>query len=296
MLGTGGAAALWSRTTNPRGAVGAGLYLALEAGAALADLELMQFHPTALRLDGELDGFLVTEAVRGEGAVLVDAAGERFVDELAPRDAVARAIDARLRAGGEVFLDMRGIDSAALPEHLERLAHAGLDPRRDLIPVAPAAHYMIGGVVTDEHGRSTLARPVCRGRMRLHRRARSKPPGLELAVGVLRVRPAGGGGVAGRAVGGPARIAAARHRRPRPSPRPRATPCGRAPGRCAKPRASRRLSADPHPLARAIALSALQRRESRGCHLRADFPDRDLALDSRHWAVSRSAEGWEAWN
>ena len=93
MLATGGAAALWKRTTNPRGAIGSGMMLAHEAGAALADLEFLQFHPTARRgADGELDGFLVTEAVRGEGALLVTAEGERFVDELAPRDEVARAI------------------------------------------------------------------------------------------------------------------------------------------------------------------------------------------------------------
>ncbi|MEA2352976.1 MAG: L-aspartate oxidase, partial [Thermoleophilaceae bacterium] len=91
ILATGGAAALWERTTNPRGAVGAGLTLAAHAGADLADLEFVQFHPTALRSE-ENDGFLITEAIRGEGALLVDDAGERFVDELAPRDQVALAI------------------------------------------------------------------------------------------------------------------------------------------------------------------------------------------------------------
>ena len=92
VLATGGAAALWLRHTNPPGAIGAGLVLAHDAGAALADLEFMQFHPTALVAPGATDGFLVTEAVRGEGARLLNASGERFVDELAPRDVVARAI------------------------------------------------------------------------------------------------------------------------------------------------------------------------------------------------------------
>src|SRR3954470_1845683 len=92
VLATGGMAALWERSTNPRGAVGAGLLLAHAAGADLADLEFMQFHPTALRHEGAGDGFLITEAVRGEGATLHNAEGERFVDELAPREHVALAI------------------------------------------------------------------------------------------------------------------------------------------------------------------------------------------------------------
>ena len=91
--------------------------LALEAGAALADLEFMQFHPTALRAEGELDGFLVTEAVRGEGALIVDSGGERFVDELAPRDEVARAIDARLRAGDDGVPRHARHRREPLPEH-----------------------------------------------------------------------------------------------------------------------------------------------------------------------------------
>ena len=100
VLATGGAAALWARTTNPSGAVGGGLLLAYRAGATLADLELMQFHPTAVSAPNGGDGFLVTEAVRGEGARLLDAGGERFVDELAPRDEVARAVQRQLAASG----------------------------------------------------------------------------------------------------------------------------------------------------------------------------------------------------
>ncbi len=96
VLATGGAAALWSRTTNPAGAIGSGLLLAHRAGAELADLEMMQFHPTAVATPNGADGFLVTEAIRGEGARLLDHLGERFVDELAPRDEVARAIARRM--------------------------------------------------------------------------------------------------------------------------------------------------------------------------------------------------------
>ena len=124
VLTTGGGAALWRRTTNPWGAIGAGSVLAHAAGAELADLELCQFHPTALALPGaEHDGALITEAVRGEGATLLDAAGERFTDELAPRDQVTAAILDRIDADGseQVWLDLRGLDPAAVPERVRRL-------------------------------------------------------------------------------------------------------------------------------------------------------------------------------
>src|SRR5207237_10582008 len=117
VLATGGAAALWARTTNPPGAIGGGLLLAYHARAALADLELMQFHPTAVVAADGADGFLVTEAVRGEGALLLDAGGSRFVDELAPRDEVARAIHRQMLATGarSAYLDMRAIDPGRFP-------------------------------------------------------------------------------------------------------------------------------------------------------------------------------------
>ncbi len=158
VLATGGAAALWSRTTNPPGAIGAGLLLAYRAGAELADLELMQFHPTVVVGDNRADGFLVTEAIRGEGARLLDAAGERFVDELAPRDEVARAVQRRIDSTGatSVGLDMRDVDPALFPNVVSALRRAGIDPERELVPVAPAAHYMMGGVTTDLDGRSSL--------------------------------------------------------------------------------------------------------------------------------------------
>ena len=191
VIATGGAAALWARTTNPPGSQGIGLLLAHAAGAALADLELLQFHPTAVIGIPGREGFLVTEAIRGEGATLHDAAGERFVDELAPRDEVSRAIQARLEQSGQrsVGLDMRAIDPAHFPNVVAALREAGLDPTRELIPVAPAAHYMMGGIVTDLDGRSTLAGPVRRRRVLVHRAARRQPARLELAQRVLRVRP-----------------------------------------------------------------------------------------------------------
>ncbi len=159
VLATGGAAALWARTTNPPGSQGIGLLLAAAAGAALADLELMQFHPTAVIGIPGREGFLITEAIRGEGATLHDAAGERFVEELAPRDEVSRAIQELLEqtGGSSVGLDMRAIDPARFPNVVTALREAGLDPASELIPVAPAAHYMMGGIVTDLDARSTLA-------------------------------------------------------------------------------------------------------------------------------------------
>src|SRR5207244_9902574 len=137
LLATGGYAALWERTTNPGGAVGDGIVLAYRAGAAVADLELVQFHPTVLASNG----LLLSEALRGEGALLVDEQGRRFTDELAPRDLVARAIGAR----GTALLDLRPVDRARFPSLVGALEHEGYDPAREPIPVAPAAHYTMGG-------------------------------------------------------------------------------------------------------------------------------------------------------
>ena len=148
LLATGGAAALWSRTTNPPGAVGDGIAAAYRAGAAIADLEFVQFHPTTL-VDSTL---LLSEALRGEGALLLDDRGERFTDELAPRDVVARDIAAR----GTALLDLREIDRARFPSLMGSLAERGYDPAETPIPVAPAAHYTVGGIVTDLDGRSEL--------------------------------------------------------------------------------------------------------------------------------------------
>src|SRR5204862_327313 len=159
VIATGGAAAMWARTTNPPGSQGTGLLLAHAVGASLADLELLQFHPTAVIGVRGREGFLVTEAIRGEGATLHDSSGERFVDELLPRDEVSRAIQARLRETGaqSVGLDMRAIDPAHFPNVFAALTEAGLDPTRQLVPVAPAAHYMMGGIRADLDAGSTVA-------------------------------------------------------------------------------------------------------------------------------------------
>ncbi len=158
VLCTGGYAGLWGRSTNPRGNQGIGVALAWRAGASLADLEFVQFHPTALSLPGA-PAFLLTEALRGDGALLVDATGHKMVDPLLPRDVVARAIARHLKEKGPVYLTMRHLDPS-VSDHFasikKQLSEYGLHLARDLIPVAPAAHYCMGGIRTDVDGRSTL--------------------------------------------------------------------------------------------------------------------------------------------
>jgi L-aspartate oxidase len=166
VLATGGAGHLYRYTTNPAQANGDGIALALRAGARLADMEFVQFHPTALAT-GRDPMPLVTEALRGEGATLIDATGRRFCAaihpdaELAPRDVVARAVYDVVRAGGRAYLDARTVVGARFPERFPTvfgLAMAsGVDPRTAPIPIAPAAHYHMGGVLVDLDGRSSLA-------------------------------------------------------------------------------------------------------------------------------------------
>ncbi|HWW89457.1 MAG TPA: FAD-dependent oxidoreductase [Solirubrobacteraceae bacterium] len=305
VLSTGGAAALWERTTNPPGSQGVGLLLAHGAGAALADLELLQFHPTAVIGVRGREAFLVTEAVRGEGATLHDASGERFVDELAPRDEVSRAIRARLLETGQrsVGLDMRAIDPAHFPNVVSSLRDAGLDPTRELIPVAPAAHYTMGGIATDLHARSTVAglyavgESACTG---LHGANRLASNSLSECFVFAR-----------RAVADILSGAAPAPRQPSPQElgelrRIPAPPVADGATRAALWRdagivRSReglvRLLRDSHPLARLIARSALAREETRGAHMRSDFPERDPALDQRHVVLGVGEETtWETWH
>jgi L-aspartate oxidase len=165
ILASGGSGELWRETTNPPGAAGDGLAMAYRAGASLADMAFMQFHPTTLYLAGASRS-LISEAVRGEGAVLVDRSGRRIMagvhelEDLAPRDVVSNAIAKHLAESGETsaYLDARGIDDfgGRFPHIAERLARFELDATRDLIPVRPAAHYMIGGVRTDAEGRTDV--------------------------------------------------------------------------------------------------------------------------------------------
>ncbi|GGG11910.1 L-aspartate oxidase [Rhodococcoides trifolii] len=167
LLATGGLGQLFSCSTNPAAATGDGIAMALRAGAVVSDLEFVQFHPTVL-FDAAGVGRrpLISEAVRGEGARLVDVTGRSVMagvhplGDLAPRDIVSRAIATRLRetGGDHVLLDARGIDDIAhrFPTVTASCLAAGIDPSVDLIPVAPAAHYSCGGVVTDVHGRTAV--------------------------------------------------------------------------------------------------------------------------------------------
>ncbi|WP_034387654.1 L-aspartate oxidase [Deinococcus sp. YIM 77859] len=164
VLATGGFGRLYPVTTAPPEGTGDGLALAYRAGAVLRDLEFVQFHPTAVVVGGA--AHLVTEAARGEGGLLLNARGERFMTrysaalELAPRDVVARAVAAEITATGGVFLDLRHLGAdfvqARFPTVAATLRPLGLDLGRDLIPVQPAVHYTVGGIQTDTAGRTTL--------------------------------------------------------------------------------------------------------------------------------------------
>jgi L-aspartate oxidase len=291
VIATGGAAALWRRTSNPRGAIGAGPAMAAAAGTELADLEFCQFHPTALALPGSgYDGLLITEAVRGEGATLIDAAGRRFTDELAPRDAVTAAILDRIEADGgtTVRLDLRELDPTRFPNVFESLRAAGLDPRAEPVPVAPAAHYTMGGIAVDLDGRSSLAglfavgEASCTGLHGANRLASNSLSecfvfGARAARAALEETPA----------------------RNRPSPgdwrfRPPTEATREAVWRLAgplrRPEQLRELLGDPYPLAGAIATCALERTESRGGHLRTDCPAIDPELDGIHIVICADGE------
>jgi len=291
VVATGGAAALWRRTSNPRGAIGAGAVMAAAAGADLADLEFCQFHPTALALPGSrLDGALITEAVRGEGATLLDASGRRFTDELAARDAVTAAILDRIEAdaGTAVRLDLRKVDPARFPNVFEMLDEAGLRAGDEPVPVAPAAHYSMGGVATDIEGRSSLpglfavGECSCTGLHGANRLASNSLSecfvfGSRAARAVLDERRADD----------PAAPGAWRFRPPTEATR---NAVWNLAGPLRRPEQLLELRDDPYPLAAAIATCALERAESRGGHLRADRPDLDPELDGIHIVLSPGGE------
>ena len=296
LLATGGAAALWRRTTNPRGAIGAGMVMAHAAGAELTDLEFCQFHPTALNAPGSaLDGLLITEAVRGEGGELLDSEGRRFIDELAPRDEVTKAILATAVDDGapNVFLDMREIDPERFPNIFEGLAKAGFDARSEPVPVLPAAHYAIGGIRTDLQGRTSVpglyavGECACTGLHGANRLASNSLSeclvfGRRAALASLEQE------------GLPEPVDEPEWRFEPPSEATRDSVWADA-GPLRDEQGLTRLLDDPYPLARLIARFALERSESRGCHQRTDHPETDPKLDGSHLSLSDGGElTWSA--
>ncbi len=167
VLVSGGASALYERTTNPLGSTGEGIALAYWAGAEITDMEFVQFHPTAFYNEGG-ESFLISEAVRGEGAYLLNTTGERFLQrytelgELAPRDEVSRAIFIEMKKSGKdyVYLDLKHVDSELVTKRFSNIYELcirfGINITKDLVPVAPAAHYTIGGVKTDLNGATNI--------------------------------------------------------------------------------------------------------------------------------------------
>lgn len=310
VLATGGLGGLYDATTNPSGNYGQGIILAARAGAVLADMEFVQFHPTAL--DSQRNPLaLVSEAVRGEGAILVNERGERFLShqvgaELAPRDVVARAISAEIAGGGQVFLDA----SRALGDRFASrfpvidafCREVGIDASQDRIPVRPAAHYHMGGVATGPSGRSSVDGLWVVGEAAatgLHGANRLASNSLLEAV-VMGMRAAQD-------------IAQASDRPSRTRPNP-ALPSV-ADLSTVRPIVSRSLgvlrsvggihgaiaallplvedegpSSDPAIVALLIAVFASQRNESRGAHARTDFPQKLAVAERRTMQLAEALQ------
>src|SRR5262245_37974958 len=322
LLATGGAGQVFSETTNPAVATGDGIAIAFHAGARVADLEFVQFHPTALKHPGA-PRFLISEALRGEGARLVNHRGEPFMSalhpdgDLAPRDVVARGIVREEdRTGGPVFLTLAHLDSdyvrTRFPTIAAMCANAGLDLARDPIPVGPAAHYMMGGVDTDEWTRTSLPGLYAAGEVA----CTGLPGANRLASNSLLEGLVFGARAAHAMRQSPTAAALKSDRRPAPgisTQHPAPAPSTQHPASgTSNTQEIRRLmwrsaglmrtrddltgaistldaaAAAPHPLtadgwryrnlvtvARLVARAALRREESRGGHFRLDFPARD---------------------
>ncbi|HEX3299682.1 MAG TPA: FAD-dependent oxidoreductase [Actinomycetota bacterium] len=309
VLATGGACGIFGRRTGPDTSVGEGMALAWHAGAALADLEFVQFHPTALDVPGR-PARLLTEALRGEGAVLRDADGERFMDrfhplgDLAPRDVVARAVlKVREETGAPVYLDATAVPNVAkrFPTADEQCREVGLDIATEPVPVAPAAHYCMGGVLTDLWGRTSVPALFAAGEVAntgVHGANRLASNSLAEALVFGKRAATADGGVL---------------RTPQPVDAPDAEPTGAMALPAIRERADRFLgvrrdgpeldklaaelasAADPGGgraatlVAWLMSEAAFRRTESRGGHFRVDHPAPDPA-----WAVRQVVDhrGW----
>ncbi|WP_284311430.1 L-aspartate oxidase [Labrys miyagiensis] len=295
VLATGGIGGLFQESTNPRTSIGQGLALAAQAGAILSNLEFIQFHPTALDTPAR-PMRLISEAVRGEGAVLIDETGERFLKhlpraELGPRDEVARGVWSHRIGGHSIFLDARAKLGATFPQRFPEIARtcllAGIDPARVPIPVRPAVHYHMGGIAVDGLGRTSLpglwacGEVACTG---LHGANRLASNSLtEAAVCASWVAEDVGNsehGIHGRLTD---------HALPVMPAASNATPIrpilsrwlglvrdrsglGRAVSALLPLAIRRGPSTGPAQVALMMAVSALRREESRGAHFRSDFP------------------------
>ena len=322
MLATGGAGQLFAITTNPRESRGEGIAIAARAGAVIADAEFVQFHPTAIDI-GRDPAPLATEALRGEGAVLINGRGERFMRalhpdaELGPRDIVARGVYREVMSGRGAFLDCRHLGAKLatdFPTVFAACQAAGLDPRREPIPIAPAAHYHMGGVLTDANGRTTVEGLWACGEV-----ASTGAHGANrLASNSLLEAVVFGARVA-RDVADAARSAPSRPFEPelapllpsQPEPDSEAVQTLRqamtvkvgvirdgaslraALGLIAsleRSAAPGRHLANMLTSAKLIAAAALARRESRGAHFRSDYPESDPELAQRSFLTLVEAE------
>lgn len=331
LLASGGAGQVYSDTTNPAVATGDGIAMAWRAGTEISDMEFYQFHPTALSLPG-VPRFLLSEALRGEGAYLRNASGERFMEryhpllELAPRDVVARAITREgLNETGRplpVYLDMRHVKGIDLHKRFPGisgfLAQRGLELSRDLIPVRPAAHYLMGGVRTDIDGRTSLPRLYAAGEVActgVHganrlasnslleglvfgaraaaamRETKNVPSGKAEIPEYAASVPENAGGILKELQhrmwqdAGLLRDAAGLSAMKQELDRLRITP--------AAERSSLEL-ANLHAVAELIVHSAIAREESRGAHYRNDFPKRDDVHFAKHSVVQGGSVSFEA--
>ncbi|MEO8660631.1 MAG: L-aspartate oxidase [Bryobacteraceae bacterium] len=310
LLATGGLGQVYLNTTNPPVATGDGVAMAWRAGAAIGDIEFVQFHPTALHIEGA-PRFLLSEALRGEGATLLNSAGERFMDryhpmaELAPRDVVSRSILSEMRRTGapHVFLDLShrepGFVSHRFPRIYETCLLYGIDLERQAAPVHPAAHYAMGGVKTDLHGQTNIeglfaaGEVACTGVHGANRLASNS-----LLEGLVF------GARAGEAM-------AAQASRPLRKPEPTSAPtalglpaeevrtiaweqCGILRDATGLRQAIAHLSTQPasslQQVALLIARAALAREESRGGHFRIDFPHPRPEFQ-KHSLLQRTSEG-----
>ncbi|HET9659758.1 MAG TPA: L-aspartate oxidase [Thermomicrobiales bacterium] len=328
VIAAGGAGQLWAITSNPKGATADGLAMAVRAGVAVADMEFVQFHPTVLALAGT-EPFLITEAVRGEGAYLLNDAGERFMlavhplAELAPRDVVARGIQSAMAADDtdHVWLDLRHLPDELVykrfPTITRELKGRGLDLASDLIPVAPAAHYFIGGIAASTDGRTSLpgllalGEAACTGVHGANRLASNslleglvfgtdaaalltslgRPRAIDTDAldlsGVTTEVESGNRAAIAKAVAAIQRVMSQHVAVVRSAEglREAAAEVERLTRSIATAGGNDRVAMEASNIAQAasnVIAAALFREESRGAHFRSDFPDTNPALDGRH--------------